>query len=98
MKLDIIFRKIRVYARKNAVVNGLIDYAVNVAKNGLDFFENVYFDSSAAVPPKIGNQKNQNLYEIYSKIELFFLISDLIAVPDFSSGAMEHWVHIIYVW
>jgi hypothetical protein len=44
-----------VFARKEAVDNGLIDFALEVTKKSIDFFENEYFDSSLrALPPKIG--------------------------------------------
>lgn len=47
-------KKIRVFARKEAVEKGLIDYALKVTKDSLDFFENEYFEPSLrAVPPKI---------------------------------------------
>ena len=46
--------KIRVYARKNAVAAKQADFALDIAKNSLDYFENVYFEISEAVPPKIG--------------------------------------------
>ena len=48
-------KTIRVFARRDAVNAGLVDFAVSMAKSALDFFENEYFDSSLrAVPPKIG--------------------------------------------
>ena len=47
-------KPLRVFARKNAVDSGFLDYALNVSKKLIDYFENVYFDSSLrAVPPKI---------------------------------------------
>lgn len=46
---------IRVFARKNAINAGFLNYALECAKKAVDFFENVYFDSALrAVPPKIG--------------------------------------------
>ena len=57
------------YARKAAVDKGLVDFSLDVAVKSLDYFQNVYFNIAAAVPPKI----------------------DLIALPEFPSGAMEHW-------
>ncbi len=50
-------KKIRVYARKQAVEKGYIDFALNMAKRALDFYENIYFEMSMAVPPKIGEMK-----------------------------------------
>jgi hypothetical protein len=56
--------KIRVYARKTAVKGGLVDFSLEVARRVTNYFENVYFNISEAVPPKIGiilkeiNQKN----------------------------------------
>lgn len=48
-------KPIRVFARKDAVNAGLIDFALNMTKHALDFFENEYFDPTLqAVPPKIG--------------------------------------------
>ena len=46
---------IRVFARKNAVRDGLISFATNVTAQSVDFFQNEYFDSNLqAIPPKIG--------------------------------------------
>ena len=48
-------KEIRILARKSAVENGFLDFAAEVAKRAMDFFENVYFDPSLpALPPKIG--------------------------------------------
>ena len=49
-------KKIRVYARKEAVKQGLVDFALDVTRDSIDFFEGKYFDPKLqAVPPKIGN-------------------------------------------
>ena len=45
--------KIRVYAKNSSIENGLADFALDTAKSTLDYFENVYFKISGAVPPKI---------------------------------------------
>ncbi len=46
---------IRVYARKNAVDQGLVDFAVDVTKKSVDYFQDEYFLSELkALPPKIG--------------------------------------------
>ena len=46
---------IRLRGRKSAVEKGLLNFAADVSKRSIDFFENIYFDSSLnAVPPKIG--------------------------------------------
>ena len=48
-------KTVRVFARKDAVNAGLIDFALNMTKMSLDFYESQYFDPSLrAVPPKIG--------------------------------------------
>ena len=42
------------YARKQAIDSGLIDFAVNITKLSTDYFQNVYFDPNLrALPPKI---------------------------------------------
>ncbi len=41
------------FAKNSSIENGQADYALNTAKLTLDFFENVYFKISDAVPPKI---------------------------------------------
>ena len=46
-------KPVRVYARKNAVSNEQIDFSLNVAQKTIDYFENVYFGISEALPPKI---------------------------------------------
>ncbi|CAF1146922.1 unnamed protein product, partial [Brachionus calyciflorus] len=47
-------KKIRVFARREAVNRGLINFALEITKESLDFFENEYFEPSLrAVPPKI---------------------------------------------
>lgn len=46
--------QVTIYARKNAKEAGLIDFALEVAVESLNYFENVYFNISDAVPPKIG--------------------------------------------
>lgn len=46
--------KVRIYARKFAVDKGLVDYALEATIKALDFFQDVYFNISEAVPPKIG--------------------------------------------
>lgn len=49
-------KQIRVFARKDAVNAGLIDFALEMTKKSLDFYENVYFDPNLnAIPPKIGS-------------------------------------------
>lgn len=48
-------KPIKVWARKDAVNIGLLDYALEIAKKAMDYFENEYFDPMLqAVPPKIG--------------------------------------------
>lgn len=50
-------KPIRVFARKDAVNAGLIDFALDMTKLSLDFFETKYFDPTlGAVPPKIGKK------------------------------------------
>ena len=47
-------KKIRVFARKEAVNKGLIDFALEITKKSLDFFENEYFEPSIrGIPPKV---------------------------------------------
>lgn len=49
-------KPIRIFARKSAVEKGLLNFAADVAKRAMDFFENVYFDPTLnGVPPKIGS-------------------------------------------
>ena len=82
------------YARKNAVNSGQADFALDIAKKSLDYFENVYFGISEAVPPKTGKLfyhfwilVNKQLFIIF----YVYVFQDFIAFPQFSSGAMEHW-------
>lgn len=45
---------IRIRGRKSAVDKGLLDFALEVSRRAIDFYQTVYFDSSLnAVPPKI---------------------------------------------
>jgi aminopeptidase N len=46
-------KPVRVYGRKYAKEQGLLLHAVDIAKKSLDFYENIYFNISDAVPPKI---------------------------------------------
>lgn len=59
----------RVYGRKLAKKNDLLDFALEAARLTIDFFENDYFKIPDALPPKI----------------------DLVGLPEFPAGAMEHW-------
>lgn len=65
-------KPIRIIARKNAVANGLLNFAALVAKNAMDYFENVYFDPTLrAVPPKIGLI---NFNEYFNNIKNVFVV------------------------
>jgi aminopeptidase N len=49
-------KTVRVFARKDAVNAGLVDFALNLTKLSIDFYENQYFDPTlGALPPKIGS-------------------------------------------
>lgn len=55
-------KPIRVFARKDAVEAGLIDFALDVTKLSLEYFGKEYFDPSLrAVPPKIGKTHSINM-------------------------------------
>lgn len=68
-KLNFMIVKINVYAKQSAVDNDYVDFALEVAKKVIDYFETYYFKISDAVPPKV----------------------DLIALPEYSRIAAEHW-------
>ena len=61
---------IRIFARKNAVRDGLISFATNVTALSVDFFQNEYFDSTLqAIPPKIGER---SVHKMISFLKLKF--------------------------
>ena len=40
--------------RRSVKEKNAVNWALEVAKNAIDYYENVYFQNSQPVPPKIG--------------------------------------------